>query len=117
MISETWDLINQLFVLQVLHETALIEAFNLKAAIEYQLKNCEFPLYVLLLRMAQLCGSVLGFKSERSWLDPSPVESTRILKSLEFRAYLEEARGVVILRERTRTLFRSASLWMPGRNA
>lgn len=24
-----------------LHETALIEAFNLKAAIEYQLKNCE----------------------------------------------------------------------------
>ena len=25
----------------VLHETALIEAFNLKAAIEYQLKNCE----------------------------------------------------------------------------
>ena len=27
--------------LQVLHETALIEAFNLKAAIEYQLKNCK----------------------------------------------------------------------------
>ena len=26
--------------LQVLHETALVEAFNLKAAIEYQLKNC-----------------------------------------------------------------------------
>uniref|UniRef100_A0A3B3ZY15 Tetratricopeptide repeat protein 30 n=1 Tax=Periophthalmus magnuspinnatus TaxID=409849 RepID=A0A3B3ZY15_9GOBI len=25
----------------VLHQTALIEAFNLKAAIEYQLKNCE----------------------------------------------------------------------------
>ena len=25
----------------VLHETALIEAFNLKAAIEYQLKNCK----------------------------------------------------------------------------
>ena len=25
-----------------LHETALIEAFNLKAAIEYQLKNCEY---------------------------------------------------------------------------
>ena len=24
----------------VLHETALIEAFNLKSAIEYQLKNC-----------------------------------------------------------------------------
>jgi len=24
-----------------LHETALVEAFNLKAAIEYQLKNCE----------------------------------------------------------------------------
>ena len=24
-----------------LHETALIEAFNLKAAIEYQLKNCK----------------------------------------------------------------------------
>lgn len=24
----------------VLHQTALIEAFNLKAAIEYQLKNC-----------------------------------------------------------------------------
>lgn len=27
---------------QTLHETFLIEAFNLKAAIEYQLKNCEF---------------------------------------------------------------------------
>lgn len=26
----------------VLHETALIEAFNLKAAIEYQLKKCEY---------------------------------------------------------------------------
>lgn len=26
----------------VLHETALIEAFNLKAAIEYQLKNCKY---------------------------------------------------------------------------
>lgn len=25
----------------VLHHTALIEAFNLKAAIEYQLKNCK----------------------------------------------------------------------------
>lgn len=25
----------------VLHQTALIEAFNLKAAIEYQLKNCK----------------------------------------------------------------------------
>ena len=25
-----------------LHETALVEAFNLKAAIEYQLKNSEF---------------------------------------------------------------------------
>ena len=25
---------------QVLHETALVETFNLKAAIEYQLKNC-----------------------------------------------------------------------------
>lgn len=25
-----------------LHETALIEAFNLKAAIEYQLKNCKY---------------------------------------------------------------------------
>lgn len=30
----------------VLHETALIEAFNLKAAIEYQLKNCEYILCV-----------------------------------------------------------------------
>lgn len=25
-----------------LHETALIEAFNLKSAIEYNLKNCMF---------------------------------------------------------------------------
>jgi tetratricopeptide repeat protein 30 len=25
---------------QVLHETYLVEAFNLKAAIEYDLKNC-----------------------------------------------------------------------------
>ena len=28
----------------ILHETALIEAFNLKAAIEYQLKNCKYTL-------------------------------------------------------------------------
>lgn len=27
-----------------LHETALVEAFNLKAAIEYQLKNCKLDL-------------------------------------------------------------------------
>ena len=27
-------------ILQILHETALVETFNLKAAIEYQLKNC-----------------------------------------------------------------------------
>ena len=32
---------NVLPQLQVLHETALIEAFNLKAGIEYQLKNCK----------------------------------------------------------------------------
>lgn len=30
-----------------LHETALIEAFNLKAAIEYQLKNCKFCVLML----------------------------------------------------------------------
>ncbi len=30
----------------VLHETALIEAFNLKAAIEYQLKNCKCKLQI-----------------------------------------------------------------------
>lgn len=29
-----------------LSETALIEAFNLKAAIEYQLRNCEFDFFV-----------------------------------------------------------------------
>ena len=29
-----------------LHETALIEAFNLKAAIEYQLKNCKYKLRI-----------------------------------------------------------------------
>lgn len=27
---------------RVLHETALVEAFNLKAAIEYDLRNCEW---------------------------------------------------------------------------
>lgn len=27
---------------QLLHETYLVEAFNLKAAIEYDLKNCIF---------------------------------------------------------------------------
>ena len=32
---------NVLPQLQVLHETALIEAFNLKAGIEHQLKNCK----------------------------------------------------------------------------
>lgn len=31
---------------QVLHETALVETFNLKAAIEYQLKNCEYIVYM-----------------------------------------------------------------------
>jgi tetratricopeptide repeat protein 30 len=30
---------------QKLHETFLIEAFNLKAAIEYQLKNCNCILF------------------------------------------------------------------------
>ncbi len=30
---------------QVLQETALVEIFNLKAAIEYRLKNCEGHLY------------------------------------------------------------------------
>lgn len=29
-----------------LHETALTEAFNLKAAIEYQLQNCNYMLVV-----------------------------------------------------------------------
>lgn len=29
-----------------LHDTALIEAFNLKAAIEYQLKNCKCANFV-----------------------------------------------------------------------
>ena len=33
-----------------LHETALIEAFNLKAAIEYQLKNCKW--FIVLLELA-----------------------------------------------------------------
>ena len=27
---------------QLLHETYLLEAFNLKAAIEYDLKNCKY---------------------------------------------------------------------------
>jgi len=31
-----------------LHDTALIEAFNLKAAIEYQLKNCKLLVRLLL---------------------------------------------------------------------
>ena len=30
---------------QILHETFLIEAFNLKAAIEYNLKNCKYQPY------------------------------------------------------------------------
>ena len=29
-----------------LHDTALVEAFNLKAAIEYQLKNCKLVWFV-----------------------------------------------------------------------
>ncbi len=33
-----------------LHETALIEAFNLKAAIEYQLKNCKSCFYIILIK-------------------------------------------------------------------
>lgn len=40
-----------------LHETALVEAFNLKAAIEYQLKNCEFVFTLL----------VLKYKSDMWW--------------------------------------------------
>jgi tetratricopeptide repeat protein 30 len=31
-----------------LHETALVEAFNLKAAIEYQLKNCKLIFFIFL---------------------------------------------------------------------
>lgn len=31
-----------------LHETALVEAFNLKAAIEYQLKNCKYHYIVVM---------------------------------------------------------------------
>lgn len=31
-----------------LHETALTEAFNLKAAVEYQLKNCKFFIWIVL---------------------------------------------------------------------
>ena len=29
------------YITQVLHDTQLVETFNLRAAIEYQLKNCE----------------------------------------------------------------------------
>ena len=32
--------------MQVLHETQLVETFNLRAAIEYQLKNCMLLLYL-----------------------------------------------------------------------
>lgn len=32
-----------------LHETALTEAFNLKAAVEYQLKNCNYHRYIQIL--------------------------------------------------------------------
>ena len=34
-------------ILQILHETALVETFNLKAAIEYQLKNCTLVRFVI----------------------------------------------------------------------
>uniref|UniRef100_A0A674CV83 Tetratricopeptide repeat protein 30 n=1 Tax=Salmo trutta TaxID=8032 RepID=A0A674CV83_SALTR len=37
----------------ILHETALIEGFNLKAAIEYQLKNCEYT-QSLVVRVSEL---------------------------------------------------------------
>ena len=41
---------------QVLHETYLVEAFNLKAAIEYRLKNCTYTyayihIYILNIKM------------------------------------------------------------------
>jgi hypothetical protein len=43
-------------ILQVLHETALVETFNLKAAIEYQLKNC------MLIKLVTLtCDSIFPF--------------------------------------------------------
>ena len=35
-------------ILQILHETALVETFNLKAAIEYQLKNCTLLQLVII---------------------------------------------------------------------
>ena len=38
-----------------LHETALIEAFNLKAAIEYQLKNCKYNFSVNTLQNISHC--------------------------------------------------------------
>uniref|UniRef100_A0A673ZME2 Tetratricopeptide repeat protein 30 n=1 Tax=Salmo trutta TaxID=8032 RepID=A0A673ZME2_SALTR len=37
----------------ILHDTALIEGFNLKAAIEYQLKNCEYT-QSLVVRVSEL---------------------------------------------------------------
>ena len=40
-------------ILQILHETALVETFNLKAAIEYQLKNC------ILLQSVVISASIL----------------------------------------------------------
>jgi len=43
-------MISTCFLSQVLHETALIEAFNLKAGIEYQLKNCKLTQLILDLR-------------------------------------------------------------------
>lgn len=37
-----------------LHETALTEAFNLKAAIEYQLQNCNLASLILILEKSHI---------------------------------------------------------------
>ncbi len=47
----------------ILHETALVEAFNLKASIEYNLKNCKFQ------QLLCFCSDNCIF----SWFLPSPM--------------------------------------------
>ena len=50
---------------QVLHETQLVETFNLRAAIEYQLKNCTSKPHILAIYLLHMSYIFLQLKQHR----------------------------------------------------
>uniref|UniRef100_A0A4W3IZ88 Tetratricopeptide repeat protein 30 n=1 Tax=Callorhinchus milii TaxID=7868 RepID=A0A4W3IZ88_CALMI len=66
----------------VLHETALIEAFNLKGAIEYQLKNCKFRTNLLHCVSLQELDPVTLHNQALMNMDSKPTEGFEKLQFL-----------------------------------